>query len=302
MEFNKNQKETKVEFSSKQHHHDHVTHGAHQHGHNPQYSLYPHVEVTPFRNNPHVEVTPRKPHVEVRTTSRVHNGYHHHHHNHHSYSSTGRGGRVLLVGFFILLPIVVVAAILSSTLGAMSLTTASLTTAGAGAAGAMAFSAATFGIGALALYGALGLAYLYSSAKECYSSDKNVFDMIKSRVVVTEDELNFKGVMKSIGSVLWSPFLLLGGLSGMAVKAAVNACVSTRSVPPTVERAQITESYTVMSNNDLQSKSSHNMRKDVVPVYSELYSKIPKGGEEERHLLDSQVSFPLPYTSLHSSN
>lgn len=289
MEFNKNQKETKVEFSSKQHHHDHVTHGAHQHGHNPQYSLYPHVEVTPFRN-PHVEVTPRKPHVEVRTTSRVHNGYHHHHH--HSYSSTGRGGRVLLVGFFILLPIVVVAAILSSTLGAMSLTTASLTTAGAGAAGAMAFSAATFGIGALVLYGALGLAYLYSSAKECYSSDKNVFDVIKSRVV-NEDGLSFKGVMKTIGSVLWSPFLFLGGLSGMAVKATVNACVSTRSVPPTVESVQITQSYIMMSNNDLQSKSSHNTRKDVPPVHTELYSKIPEGGEKEHHLLDSQVTFPI---------
>ncbi|HHT0592620.1 TPA: hypothetical protein ACTXXA_001586 [Legionella anisa] len=271
-----------MEFGRKEHHHDKVT-GTHRHGHGHQ-PLYPQVEVTPHH-----------PHVEVRTGPRVRTGYNHHYHN-HSYSSTGRGGRVLFVGFFILLPIVVIAAILSSTLGAMSLTTASLTTAGAGAAtaGAVAFSASTFGIGALLLYGALGLAYLYSSAKECYSSDKNVFDMIKSRVV-NEDGLSFKGVMKSVGSVLWSPFLLIGGLSGMAVKAAVNACVSTRSVPSTDKIIQMTDSYTRMSGNSLgaqhESGSSHT-QKDVPPVHSELY-RTPERTEKEPHLLDSQIQFPL---------
>ncbi|AWN73784.1 hypothetical protein LEAN103870_08855 [Legionella anisa] len=299
-----------MEFGKKQHHHDKVT-GTHQHDHGHQ-PLYPQVEVT--SHHPHVEVRnplypqvtlpPYNPRVEVRTTPRVRTGYNHHYHD-HSYSSTGRGGRVLFVGFFILLPIVVIAAILSSTLGAMSLTTASLTTAGAGAAtaGAIAFSASTFGIGALILYGALGLAYLYSSAKECYSSDKNVLDMIKSRVVVTEDELSFKGVMKSIGSVLWSPFLLIGGLSGMAVKAAVNACVSTRSVSSTDKSIQMTESYTWMSGNSLgaQHKSgSSRTPKDVPPVHSELY-RTPERTENESHLLDSQIQFPLS-SPLYSSN
>ncbi|KTD41983.1 hypothetical protein [Legionella parisiensis] len=286
-----------MEFSSKQHHHDHVTRGSHQHNPKP---LYPHIEVM-SSHNPYVEVTPRQSHVEVRTPSRIHNSYQHsHHHNHHSYSSSGRGGRVLFVGLFILLPIVVVAAILSSTLSAMSLTTASLTTAGAGATGAMAFSAATFGIGALVLYGALGLAYLYSSAKECYSSDKNVFDMIKSRVV-NDDGLSFKGVMKSIGSVLWSPFLLLGGLSGMAVKAAMSARVSPRSVSTTVVSMEITESYKEMGANGLGSQPSmSSQRKDLPPVHTELYSKT-REESEEHHLLDSQVSFPL-YPSIYSSN
>ncbi|MCE0723155.1 hypothetical protein [Legionella resiliens] len=287
-------------FTSKQHHHDRVTLDSYQHGREPQ-PLYP--KVTPY--NPYVEVTTsQKPHVEVRSTGRSYNRYQQTHHNHHhSYSSTGRGGRILFIGFFILLPIVVVAAILSSTLGAMSLTTASLTAAGAGAAGAIAFSASTFGIGALILYGALGLAYLYSSAKECYSSDKNVFDMIKAHVV-NEDGVGFKGVMKSIGSVLWSPFLLIGGLSGMAVKGAMNACVSSRSVPPKVEHTQMTESYTWMSTNELgaqhKSKSS-SKQKEEPPVYSQVFTGTPERTEKEHHLLDSQVGFPV-YPTLNFSS
>ncbi|KTD74014.1 hypothetical protein [Legionella tucsonensis] len=280
-----------MEFGSKQHHHDRVTRGTtHQHGHKPPYHpLYP-------------QITPTHNHVEVRTPSRGYNSYrHNHHHHNHSYSSTGRGGRILFVGFFILLPIVVIAAILSSTLGAMSLTTASLTAAGAGAAGAMAFSASIFGIGALVLYGALGLAYLYSSAKECYSTDKNVFDMIKSRVV-NEDGLSFKGIMKSVGSVLWSPFLLMGGLSGMAIKAAVNVCASTRSESPTEVSIEMKESYKGMGEYGLGSQpSKSSQREDELPVHTDLYHKTREGSEKEHHLLDSQVSFPL-YPTLISSN
>lgn len=247
-------------------------------------------------------------------------GSHHHNHSHypHTYVTTSRppsrvvdyrsnyrppyygGGVVLLVGSLILLPFFIVVLILKLTVGAMGLTAASLTTAGA-AASAIAVSAATFGIGALAVYSALGLGYLYSSAKECYSSDKNVFDMIKSRVV-NEDGLSFKGVMKSIGSVLWTPFLLIGGLAGMGTKAIVNACTSKSSDSKDISYVIGSGSYANMGSDFTPSQSTTEPRNDKAPLYSKPLFEVKEDTESNPHLLDSQTSFTPLYPSIYPAN
>ncbi|WP_454780670.1 hypothetical protein [Legionella sp. WA2022007384] len=267
------------------HHHNHDratgvhSGGAHNHHHQgPRVITQPYTPVVTTSYNPRVHVhTTRSPQLAVVSTPGYRSNYY--------YS----GGTGVLVGSLIILPIIVLALIFKLTMGftAASLTTAGV--AGAGVAGAIGLNVATFGIGALVLYGALGLVSLYSSAKECYKSDKNVFDMIKSRVI-NEDGLSFKGVMKSIGAVLWSPFLLLGGLAGMGVKLAVNARTSKSSSTEQDEvDLDIRGSYTEMSS-DFPPQNSKTPRKDVEPIYSELYTKA-SSDVSGSYLLDSQTSF-----------
>ncbi|KTD11073.1 transmembrane protein [Legionella gratiana] len=188
---------------------NHHTHPGHTH-------VPPHVHVHahPHVYHPQVHIVPPiRPHVHV----------------HRRYAYYGSGA--LLVTAAILIPAIIIASLLTPTAGVATSYAASSMTLGAASAGAgtaAAFSAATFGIGALLIYGAIGLGYLYSSAKECYSGNKTVMDVMASRVV-NEDGFSVKGVLKSIGAVVWSPFLLIGGLAGMGVKAAVNACNTKKS-------------------------------------------------------------------------
>lgn len=97
-----------------------------------------------------------------------------------------------------------------------------LATASAMGAGAGIFSAATLGFGAAIVYGVAGVAYMYSSASQAYSSNDSVWDIVKSRVI-PQGQLGIMTVVKAVGSALWAPFLVLGSLTGKGVKLAVNA-------------------------------------------------------------------------------
>ncbi|QMT59683.1 hypothetical protein [Legionella sp. PC997] len=258
------------------HHHNQVTgvHSGGSHHHNHGSRLYPQVVTTPY--SPTVQVTSRRPQIAVVSPS----PYRQH------YYSGGPG--VVLVGSLVLLPIIIVAVLFNLTMGfTAASTTAGI--AGAGAAGALGLNLATFGLGGLVLYGALGLVSIYSSAKECYDSNKNVFEMIKSRVV-NDDGLTFKGIIKSAGAVLWSPFLLIGGLAGMGVKAAMR---TRSSISPSSENQGesigITGSYSDMGNvftpgNTASSRNERNPThyRNVLADSTEL---------PDLHLLDSQTSF-----------
>lgn len=126
-----------------------------------------------------------------------------------------RGLGPIAVGLIMGLPLLVV-------LGLVGFFTTPMIYTAAAATSATVFSAATFGIGALILYGVIGLAYLYSGAQECYKTDNSILGLLKERIV-NKDGLSFKGITSSIGAILWTPFLVLGGLAGMTVKAVVNA-------------------------------------------------------------------------------
>jgi hypothetical protein len=133
---------------------------------------------------------------------------HYHHHN----NQTSGGFSLVILG-------AVIAAPLLFYLGFFQTATAP-TIAAAAIAVNGALSIATLGIGALIFYASIGTAYLYSAAKECYATDSGVLDLLKSRIV-NEDGWGFKGVVNSLGAVLWSPFLLIGGLAGISIKAIV---------------------------------------------------------------------------------
>ncbi|KTD06200.1 transmembrane protein [Legionella gratiana] len=236
----------------------------------------------------------------------VHSHHHAHHgrYHRHYYNSSGWGLGALLISSMILIPIILIALTLKLTVGAVhfvvtSMATSGLAGAGMGAglrmsavgvgagAGAGVGSTLTFstalGIGAFLVYGAIGMLYLYSSTKECYGSNRNVFHMIKSQVV-NEDGLSFTGAVKSIGAILWSPFLLIGGLAGMGAKAAVQAYRSRFShskEDEDIEFEEIKTSHTQM--NDLGLKNTLNTGLGQNPVqkvslfYDPSTEELPDG-------------------------
>ena len=178
-----------------------------------------------------------------------HRHNHPHPNNHYHHRGRFRGGPIGIGAFLIALIIVGII------VGVNAALTSSAPAAGLSAVGAATgFSVATLGIGAAILYGLGGLAYMFSAAKECYNSDKNVFAMIKSRIV-NEDGLSFKGVMKSIGAVLWSPFLLIGGAVGMAVRGGVNAYKKYKA-SKSADQGDSSEETQSESEQDQQSLSS----------------------------------------------
>ncbi|KTC79049.1 hypothetical protein [Legionella cherrii] len=216
-----------------------------------------------------------------------------------SYSTgPGWGSGAFLILAFVVAPIFVLALILKLTLGAVGLAATSLTAAGvtgASAAGAMALSVGTLGtlgIGALAFYAILGFAYLSSSAKECYNSDKNVFEMIKSRVV-NEDGLSFMGVIKSIGAVLWSPFLLIGGLAGQGSKFAAKLFPSKSSTATESEPWELKASpYSMLTSDEPANQSRPRSENQREPGnFGQVFSGASTFTDEES-LFKSATSFP----------
>ncbi|KTD55676.1 transmembrane protein [Legionella santicrucis] len=239
-------------------------------------------------------------HYEPRNKRAQVNNVHTHHHSHHGryhrhyYNTSGWGFGSLLIGSMIVIPIILIALILKLTVGAFHFATASMaatglvgakmgisagigagvSTTGVGASmgSALAFSTA-LGIGALFVYSAIGMLYLYSSAKECYTNNKNVFYMLKSQVV-NEDGLSFTGAVKSIGAILWSPFLLLGGLAGMGVKVVVqtyNSRFSQLKEDENIELEEIKTSHSQMKDLGLKNTQNTNLGQNPVQKASLFY-------------------------------
>lgn len=226
----------------------------------------------------------------------VHSHHHGHslpvHHHRRSYNSAGWGLGSFLIAAVIIIPIFVIASLLKLTVSAVNVAATSMAAtglvgAGAGVASTIAFSTA-LGVGALAVYGAIGLLYLGCTAKECYSSNKNVFDMIKSQVV-NEDGLSFTGALKSAGAVLWSPFLLIGGLTGMGVKAVVQAYRSKFSPSDEyIELEEMSSSHSKMT--DLGSKEHNDTSLGQRPMHTSSLFYDPSA-EEQTNRLDLTPTF-----------
>ncbi|KTD54178.1 transmembrane protein [Legionella sainthelensi] len=225
---------------------------------------------------------------------------HTHHHSHHGryhrhyYNTSGWGLGSLFIGAMIVIPIILIALILKLTVGAYHFATTSMaatglvgakmgvsagiaagtstTGVGVGIGSTLAFSTA-LGIGALFVYGVIGMVYLYSSAKECYGSNKNVLHMVKSQVV-NEDGLSFTGAVKSIGAILWSPFLLVGGLAGMGAKAVVqtyNSRFSQSKEDEEIELEEIKTSHSQMKDLGLNTRQNIDVGQKPVQKASLFY-------------------------------
>lgn len=258
-------------------HHNHGHPNGHIHGHPGHNHGHHHGHI--HAHHPHVHVLPplypNRPFVNV--------------HRRGSYYGAG----VLLICAAVLIPALIITSMLNA--ASYAATSMTLGAASVGAGAAVGFSAATLGLGALLIYGAVGLGYLYSSAKECYSGNKNLMEMMHSRVV-NEDGLSVKGVLKSISSVIWSPFLLIGGLTGMGVKAVVNACSKKSSTPivdesaPKVEETRKPTYAEVVKGLGL-SKTGNEPTK---PVHTQsVFTDLKKKGNEEKPTVENQNTFQL---------
>ncbi len=105
----------------------------------------------------------------------------------------------------------------SALISYLAMTNSNTAVASTGTYGAV---AGGLGLALAAIYGVIGLGYLYYGAKDAYNG-KTLGETITSRLF-NHEGLSFKGLMQSIGAVIWSPFLILGGLLGKGVKALVN--------------------------------------------------------------------------------
>jgi len=81
--------------------------------------------------------------------------------------------------------------------------------------------AGVLGLLLAAVYGVVGLGYLYYGAKDGYKG-KRVDETVTSRLF-NQNGSSFKGLMQSISAVICSPFLILGGFLGKATKESINA-------------------------------------------------------------------------------
>ncbi|WP_058534727.1 hypothetical protein [Legionella saoudiensis] len=111
----------------------------------------------------------------------------------------------------------------------------------------------TLSLSALIVYGSIGVAYMFSGARECYSSEHGPLDLLKSR-------LTNGGLFNTIGAVLWSPFLLVGGVAGVAAKAVVNVFNSKPSTKNNSSnpRNDLFDDEDTDEENDLLSSSHSN--------------------------------------------
>ena len=136
---------------------------------------------------------------------------------HHHYNYRASNGMLLLgLGFVLGFPLFI-------WIGFFQILTTPMVIATATAAGGSLFLG--LGASALALYSIIGIGYCISTASECYKADKGILDVFKSHFT-HNDGATFTGVISKIGFVLWSPFLLLGGLSGTLARLIVSAYLS----------------------------------------------------------------------------
>lgn len=134
-----------------------------------------------------------------------HSGYHGHHHGHRSHQAD-TGVFLMFAGLLLGSPFLFI-------LGYFEYMTAPMLVA---ASSATFLGLSTLSLSALVVYGSIGVAYMFSGAKECYSSEHGPLDLLKSR-------LTNNGLVSTIGAILWSPFLLVGGIAGATAKTVVNA-------------------------------------------------------------------------------
>ncbi len=192
--------------------------------------------------------------------------YHHHHND-----SQAQGGLVLML---------IGAAIGSPFLfyyGLFQYTTASVAFTAASVGGVAVLSLGTLGIGALILYGSIGLAYLVSSAMDSYKTGQ--ID-IKSRII-NEEGLSVKGVINSIGAILWSPFILLGGAAGMLTKTIVNAVSSKTEKPEVVELNDLHIPSKMSSLSNDTSKGVITPKAEEEPVHHKIFKSEINANSEK---------------------
>ena len=154
----------------------------------------------------------------------------HHQHGHppQHYSSKPRRARPgnMLVGFFLLTGLFIGCALLASSL-TISTATSSLAGSGLLSVAAISISASMLATGAAVLtYLAAGAISTVYAGFQTYNSSNPWTEALKDVVYFNrylDEERSLKSIFTAITAVSVSPFLLIGGLGGLAFKASITA-------------------------------------------------------------------------------
>jgi hypothetical protein len=204
----------------------------------------------------------------------------------------------LLVGFFLLTGLFIGCALLASSL-TISATTSSLT-----GSGLLSVAAASIGLSMLAtgtavlIYLAAGAISSVYAGFQTYNSSKTGTEALKDVVYFNrylDEKRSLKGIFTAITAVLVSPFLLIGGLSGLAFKASITAYRNWNKTSLPTSDIPISSSY----NSSLQKLS------DLYGICNPIENKAPVKSEsrtkDREILLPDGPGFIDEYTPLLTS-
>lgn len=173
--------------------------------------------------------------------------YHHHgHHSHHSHQAD-TGVFLMFAGLLLGSPFLFILGYFEYMTAPMLMAASSTTLLGL----------STLSLSALIVYGSIGVTYMFSGARECYSSDQGPLDLLKSRVTNN-------GLVSTLGAILWSPFLLVGGVAGATAKAVVNVFSSKSS-----SEGNDSSSTTCSSEDDEESEEEDDIEYPQPPFVSQ---------------------------------
>jgi len=108
--------------------------------------------------------------------------------------------------------------------------------------------AGVLGLLLAAVYGVVGLGYLYCGVKDGYKG-KRVDETVTSRLF-NQNGPGFKGLIQSISAAICSPFLILGGFLGKTIKESINA-YNYRKTPENVVKPKASFSRDISFTPDL---------------------------------------------------
>ena len=174
----------------------------------------------------------------------------HHQHGHppQHYSSKPRRARPgnMLVGFFLLTGLFIGCALLASSL-TISTATSSLAGSGLLSVAAISISASMLATGAAVLtYLAAGAISTVYAGFQTYNSSKPWTEALKDVVYFNrylDEERSLKSIFTAITAVSVSPFLLIGGLGGLAFKASITAYRDWNNASLPIPNVSIPNSY-----------------------------------------------------------
>lgn len=208
----------------------------------------------------------------------------HHHHHHHGYQGHYRS-RQADTGAFLMFAGLLLGSPFLFILGYFEYMTAPMLVA---ASTTTFLGLSTLSLSGLIVYGSIGVAYMFSGARECYNSDQGPLDLLKSRITNN-------GLVSTIGAILWSPFLFVGGVAGATAKAVANTFSSkpsTKGTGSSSDTASLDDEESDEESDLLAAthSSQHVHSSDEEETFESPQSPLPHIDEETKKDVDTTHS------------
>ena len=177
------------------------------------------------------------------------------------------------------------------TVPATKLTAVAATSAATVGGTALALSAAAIASVAIAgLYVSVGLVNMGFAAREAYKSNETVANLVSSRFY-NNDGWTINGVLKSMNTFLFAPFIYLGASMGKGIKLAAeytnSSCIAPANTYSTSEENDVTlleNSSTLQCSNSDRQPSKPSQKTVQGPARSSLAFFPPEKHDTERSI------------------